>query len=358
MAWGSVCMAANYTVGLDIGTSSIKLAHLKATSKGPQLLAFDMVYLPPETIKDGVILNAPLLVQRISELFAANKVRDRKVAVSLSGHSVIVKKISLPEMTDEELDEQIQWEAEQYIPFDIKDVNVDYEIVNPRAGQGQMDVMLVAAKKAVIQELVDVVKAAKLDAVVVDVDSFALFNAFEANFELPKDQAVALVNVGASTININVVSDGMTAFTRDVTVGGNLLTDEIAKQFAVPWEEAEHMKTTSETTLSMSGVLREVQRISQRVSETLVNEIQRSLDFYAATAMNADISAIYLCGGGAMQTGLIDGLERRLGTTVRALNPFAQIAADPKKFDPQLLQRMAPVAAVAVGLALRQPGDR
>ncbi|MSQ82758.1 MAG: type IV pilus assembly protein PilM [Myxococcales bacterium] len=351
-------MAGKTAVGLDIGTSSIKLAHLKDTPKGMQLLAFDTMVLPPDTIKDGVILNAPELQRRLQDLFASNKVRERRVAVSLSGHSVIIKKIALPEMSEHELSEQIQWEAEQYIPFDIKDVNVDYEIINPRAGQGQMDVLLVAAKKAVINELTDVVRAAKLDPVIVDVDSFAIFNAFELNFDVPKDETLALINVGASTININVVADGATSFTRDITVGGNLLTDEIAKQFAVPWEEAEHMKTTSETTLSMSGVLREVQRISMRVSENLINEIQRSLDFFAATAMNADISAIYLCGGAALQTGLIEGIERRLGVTVRALNPFGNVIVDPKKFDAQLLQRMAPVSAVAIGLARRQQGDR
>jgi type IV pilus assembly protein PilM len=351
-------MASKHAIGLDIGTSSIKLAHLKETSKGLHLQAFDTVMLPPDTIKDGVILNAPLLVQRLTELISANKLREKKVAVALSGHSVIIKKIALPEMTRAELDDQIQWEAEQYIPFDIKDVNVDYQVVHEHAGQGQMDVLLVAAKKAVIAELLEVVRAAKLDPCVVDVDCFALYNAFETNFQVPRDETIALVNVGASTININVVSGGSTSFTRDITIGGNLLTDEIAKQFAVPWEEAEHMKTTSETTLSMSGVLREVQRISQRVSEVLVNEIQRSLDFFAATAMHAEISAIYLCGGAALQVGLIEGIERRLGTSVRALNPFNNIVVDPKKFDAQLLQRMAPTAAVAMGLAMRRPGDR
>ncbi len=351
-------MASKNAVGLDIGTSSIKVAHVKESSKGVQLLAFDTVMLPPDTIRDGVILNAPLLAQRIAEVFAINKIRQKQVAVSLSGHAVIIKKISLPEMTVAELEDSIQWEAEQYIPFDIKDVHVDFQIIDAQAGQGQMDVLLVAAKKAVIEELCDVVRAAKLEPVLVDVDAFALYNAFELSFPVPQDETIALINAGASTININVVSGGMTSFTRDITVGGNLLTEEISKQFAVPWDEAEHMKTTSETTLSMSGVLREVQRISSRVSEVLVSEIQRSLDFFAATAVSADISAIYLCGGAALQPGLIEGLERRLGTPVRALNPFNNLIVDPKRFDAALLQRMAPIAAVAVGLGLRRQGDR
>ncbi len=351
-------MAVKHAVGLDIGSSSIKMAHVRTTKRGVQLLAFDTITLPPGTIKDGAIMHAPRLSERLQELWQLNRIRHKRVAVSLSGHSVIIKKISLPEMTEEELDDSIQWEAEQYIPFDIKDVNVDAQIINPHAGQGQMDVLLVAAKKAVIEELIDVVRDAKLEPAVVDVDAFALHNAFELSFDRPADETIAMLNVGASTINIHIIAEGHSAFTRDITVGGNLLTEEISKQFAVPWEEAEHMKTSSETTLSMSGVLREVQRISDRVSETLVSEIQRSLDFFAATSMNADISTIYLSGGAALQSGLIEGLERRLGAEVRALNPFQNILIDERKFDVALLQRMAPIASVAVGLSLRHPGDR
>ncbi|MCO4759967.1 MAG: type IV pilus assembly protein PilM [Myxococcales bacterium] len=351
-------MAAKNVIGLDIGTSSIKLAQLKETKKGTQLVNFDSIMLPPDTIRDGQVMHAPQLSERIQEIFSLNKVRHKKVAVSLSGHSVIIKKISLPEMTVEELEDSIQWEAEQYIPFDIKDVFVDAEIINPNAGQGQMDVLLVAAKKAIIEEMLDVVRDARVDPQVVDVDAFALYNAFELNYPVPVEETVALINVGAATININVVADGLSSFTRDITVGGNQLTEEISKQFAVPWEEAEHMKTSSETTLSMSGVLREVQRISERVSENLVSEIQRSLDFFAATSMNANISSVYLSGGAALQSGLIDGLERRLGAEVRALNPFNNLIIDPKKFDLASLQRTAPVAAIAVGLARRGLGDR
>jgi len=351
-------MAAKTVIGLDIGTSSIKIAQLKETKKGMHLVHFDSIMLPPDTIRDGQVMHAPQLSERIQEIFSLGKVRHRKVAVSLSGHSVIIKKISLPEMTVEELEDSIQWEAEQYIPFDIKDVFVDAEIINPNAGQGQMDVLLVAAKKAIIEETLDVVRDARVDPLVVDVDAFALFNAFEMNYPVPSDETIALINVGAATININVIAEGMSSFTRDITVGGNQLTEEISKQFAVPWEEAEHMKTSSETTLSMSGVLREVQRISERISENLVSEIQRSLDFFAATSMNANITTIYLSGGAALQSGLIEGLERRLGAQVKALNPFNDLIIDPKKHDLNSLQRTAPVAAIAVGLARRARGDR
>ncbi len=346
-------MAGQNLIGLDIGTSSIKVCQLKDTKKGVQLLAFDSIMLPPDTIRDGQVMHAPLLSQRIQEVLSLNKIRHRRAAISMAGHAVIIKKISLPEMTEEELEDSIQWEAEQYIPFDIKDVHVDAQIINARAGQGQMDVLLVAAKRAVVDEFVEVVRDARIDPAVVDVDAFALYNCFELNHEAAREDTVALVNIGASTINIHIVADGIPTFTRDITIGGNLLTEEISKQFAVPWEEAEHMKTSSETTLSMSGVLREVQRISERVSEQMVSEVQRSLDFFAATSMNAEIATIYLSGGAALQTGLIEGLERRLGAEVRAINPFQNVIVDPKRFDLASLQRMAPIAAVAVGLARR-----
>lgn len=352
-------MAGQNLVGLDIGTSSIKVCHLKETKKGVQLLAFDSISLPPGTVRDGQVMHAPQLSERIQEVFQVNKIRHRRAAIAMSGNAVIIKKISLPEMTEEELEDSIQWEAEQYIPFDIKDVNVDAQIINPKAGQGQMDVLLVAAKRGVIDEVAEVVRDARIDPVVVDVDAFALFNCFELNHDVPREETVALVNIGASTINVHIVADGVSVFTRDLTVGGNLLTEEISKQFAVPWDEAEHMKTSSETTLSMSGVLREVQRISERVSEQFVSEIQRSLDFFAATSMAAEIATLYLSGGAALQIGLIEGLERRLGAEVRAMHPFQHIEIDPKRFDVASLQRLAPVAAVAVGLARRGGrGDR
>ena len=179
-------MAAKNVVGLDIGSSSIKVAHIKQTKKGGELRAFDSIMLPPDTIRDGQVMHAPQLSERIKELFSLNKIRHKKVAVALSGHSVIIKKISLPEMTVEELEDSIQWEAEQYIPFDINDVNVDAQIINANTGFGQMDVLLVAAKKAVITEFLDVVRDAGVDPMIVDVDAFALYNAFELNFDVPE----------------------------------------------------------------------------------------------------------------------------------------------------------------------------
>ena len=349
--------AGKNAIGLDIGSSSIKLIQLKETSKGIHLVNFDMALLPPEAVVDGALMNFTAIVEKIRELLRVHRIRFKECALSISGHSVIIKKISLPEMTEEELQESIQWEAEQYIPFEIKDVEVDVEILNPKAGQGQMDVLLVAAKKEIINDYVSVAMEAGLKPVVMDVDTFTIQNTFELNYGFPPNEVIALINIGASVININIVANGITTFTRDIGMGGQMLTEEIQKQLNVSYEEAEHYKTGGEGTISSSSIYREVQRLSERVSETLVTEIQRSIDFFAATTINADISRIYLSGGSSQIPALIRSLERRLEVPVELVNPFKNIVVDPKKFDFDLLQRMAPMAAVAVGLGLRRAGD-
>ncbi len=341
-------------LGLDIGSSSIKVVQLKETAKGVQLENFDMALLPPDAVVDGALMNFAAVVEKVRELVELNRIRNRDVSLGVSGHSVIVKKISLPEMTPEELRESIQWEAEQYIPFDIKEVYVDVEIINPSAGQGQMEVLLVAAKKDVVNDYVSVAREAGLNPVVMDVDTFAMQNAFELNYGLPPNETVVLVNVGASVINIDVVANGVTAFTRDITMGGQLLTEEIQKHLNVSYEDAEHYKTGGEGTISSSSIYREVQKLASRVSETLVTEIQRSLDFYAATTVDADIARVYLAGGSSQIPALVRALERRLEVPVELVNPFKNVSVDPRKFDLDLLQRMAPMAVVAVGLGLRK----
>ena len=344
-------------VGLDIGSSSIKVVQLKETAKGVDLLNFDIALLPPEAVVDGALMNFTAIVEKIRELWSVNKIRVKDVALSVSGHSVIIKKISLPEMTPEELDESIQWEAEQYIPFDIKDVEVDVQILNPNAGQGQMDVLLVAAKKDVINDYTSVTMEAGLKPVVVDVDTFCIQNMFELNYGFPPNETLALINVGASVININVIYNGITSFTRDISMGGALLTEEIQKQFNVSFEEAEHYKTGGDGNFSNSSIAREVTKLSERVSETLVTEIQRSLDFFAATTINADITRIYLSGGASQLPHLVRSLERRLEVPVEYVNPFKNVTVDEAKFDMELLGRMSPMAAVAVGLGLRRKND-
>ena len=347
------------SVGLDIGSSGVKLVHLRERKGGFALQAFGSAPLPPEAIVDGALMNSAAIVQAVQELVAAQKVKVRDVAIGVRGHSVIIKKISLPRMTQEELDESIQWEAEQYIPFDVKDVNIDTQILNPEANDatGQMDVLLVAAKKDMINDYTSVCAEAGLTATVVDVDAFAVQNAYEANYDPSPQDTVVIVNVGAAVTNLNVISRGVTTFTRDITMGGNAFTEEIQKQLNISYDEAEALKVGGQGD-SDAVVPQEVERVIQGVAEQLGGEIQRSLDFYASTAAEAKIGRALLSGGTARIPALFKTVEARAGVPVEILNPFKNIEVDDKRFDPAALMAAAPAAAVAVGLALRRPGDK
>jgi type IV pilus assembly protein PilM len=344
-------------VGLDIGSATVKLVQLREKRGGYALQAFGTAPLPPEAIVDGALMNSSAIVQAIQEVVAQHKLKSKEVAIGVRGHSVIIKKISLPRMTQEELDESIQWEAEQYIPFDVKDVNIDTQILTPDGDSaGQMDVLLVAAKKDMINDYTSVCAEAGLTATVVDVDAFAVQNAYEASYD-PTGDTVVLINVGAAVSNINILSRGVTTFTRDITMGGNAFTEEIQKQLNISYDEAEALKVGGQGE-SDAVVPQEVERVIQGVADQMGGEIQRSLDFYASTAHDGGISRVYLSGGTARIPALFKVIEARAGVPVEVLNPFKNIEIDNRKFDPAVILAAAPSAAVSVGLALRRPGDK
>ncbi|MBN2362260.1 MAG: type IV pilus assembly protein PilM [Deltaproteobacteria bacterium] len=346
------------SVGLDIGTSTIKLCQLKENKGHYALQTFGMIALPPEAIVDGALMNSTAIVDAIRELFQSQNVKNKEVAISISGHSVILKKIPLPVMTPEELEESIQWEAEQYIPFDINDVNIDVHILNPNTDQGQMDVLLVAAKKDMINDYVSVVTEAGLDPVCMDVDALALQNQFELNYDLPVGETVCLIDIGAAVININVIANRISAFTRDIAMGGNQFTEEIQKQLNVSYDEAEELKIGGHGTEDADSVVpQEVARIIQEVSDTLANEVQRSLDFYSATSADSKISRIYLSGGVSKVQTVARTIEGRTGIAVEVVDPFRAIDCNGRGLDPAFLKNVGPAAAIAIGLALRAAGD-
>ena len=339
-------------VGVDIGHSSVKVCQLKESKRGFQLVHFGMIALPQDAIVDSAIMDAGAVTDRINELMHNQKIKAKEAAISLSGHQVILRKIPLPVMTREELDESIRWEAEQYIPFDIDEVNIDVEILNEHNDQGQMDVLLVAAKKDMINEYTSVIQDAGLATTVVDVDAFSLQNAFEANFDLPVGETVALINVGASIVNINIIQSRISAFTRDITQGGNQYTEEIQKQLNVSYDEAEALKIGGVGEVD-AVVPQEVERVMQQVSETIAADVQRSLDFYGATAADSTIHRIYLAGGCAKVPALARSIQAKTGVAVEEINPFKQLDTTDKQLDPEFLRRVAPMATISVGLALR-----
>jgi type IV pilus assembly protein PilM len=345
-------------VGLDIGSSTVKLVQLKERKGGYSLLAWGQAQLPPEAIVDGALMNSSAIVEAVRQVVAEQKVKVKEVAIGVRGHSVIIKKIQLPRMTQEELDESIQWEAEQYIPFDVKDVNIDTQILTPAGdAAGQMDVLLVAAKKDMINDDTSVCAEAGLSVNVVDVDAFAVQNAYEVNYEASSSETVVLINVGAAVSNINIIANGVTTFTRDITMGGNAFTEEIQKQLNISYDEAEALKVGGQGETD-AVVPQEVERVIQGVADQMAGEIQRSLDFYAATAADNRIARVYLSGGTARIPALFKVVEARASVPVELLNPFKAIDIDHKRFDAAAVQNASPSAAVAVGLALRRPGDK
>jgi len=341
-------------VGLDIGSSAVKLVELKPGSKAGaefQLLGIGLEPLPPEAIVDGAIMDSGAVIDAIQRLFANLRVKTSDVATSVSGNAVIVKKISLPQMTNEELAESIHWEAEQYIPFDIQDVALDYEVVEGGTG-GNMDVLLVAVKKDKISDHTSVITQAGKSPYVVDVDVFALQNCYEVNYGIDPGRVVALLNIGASVMNINIVRGNSSIFNRDIAVGGNQYTDAIQKEMNVSFDQAEAMKRGGEAGSE------NVQPILQAVSENIVLEIQKTFDFFKATSSEDRIDRILLSGGTALVPGLMELLADRFEAGVEFMNPFNNVTYNPKDFDPDYINEIAPSAAIAVGLAVRRVGDR
>jgi type IV pilus assembly protein PilM len=339
---------------LDIGSTFIKLVHLKGAGKNYQLAKFGMVPLPPEVIVEGAVMDAGRVVDAIKELLSSQKVTTKHVVLSVSGSSVIIKRVAVTDMSDEELAESIKWEAEQYIPFSIDDVNIDFQKLGPGPAEGQADVLLVAVKKDKINDYINLVKEAGLEPVVMDVDAFALANMYELNYEMEAG-TTALLNIGASVMNINVLRDGMSIFTRDITVGGNRYSEALQRDFGLSYDDAEKVKQGG----GAEGVDREqVAGAMSTVTEDIVAEIQRSFDFFRSTTGSEPVQRVLVSGGCAKIERFINTLGARLEIPAEVASPFKNIKVDPKKFDPALMESVAPMFGVAVGLAIRRPGDR
>ncbi|NLN62293.1 MAG: type IV pilus assembly protein PilM [Myxococcales bacterium] len=344
-------------IGVDIGTSSIKALQLRKSGRGYHLQKYGIEPLPPQSIVDGHVMNHSAVVDGLRKLFKDLRISQKEVALSISGNSVIIKKLNLPLMKREELEEQIQWEAEQHIPFDISEVEIDYNILGSNEEAGQMDVLLVAAKKDEIQDLVEVVKGAKLSPMVVDIDAFVVQNVYELNYGFAANETLALLNIGAEVTTVNIVHAGVSQFTRDISNGGALITEEIQKQLQVSHEEAEAYKAGGLED-SQEVVPREVDEIISSVVDTLAGEIQRSLDFYMATSTYGEIAKIFITGGTSNLPQVRASIERRSRVPVEMLDPFRRVLFDEKQFSPTVLRRQAPQASVCLGLALRKQKER
>jgi len=339
-------------VGLDIGSSSIKAVELKRAKGEIAVQHIGIEPLASDIVVDSMIVDSGTVSAAIAKLFSERKIGGKQVATSVSGHSVIVKKIPMQQMNDAELAEQIKVEAVQHIPFDISDVNIDYQVLTPDPNAAQMDVLLVAVKKDKILNYTNVLSLAGKTPAIVDIDAFALQNCYEYNYTPPENSTVALLNIGASVMNINIVKGSTPLFTRDVSVGGNQYTDSLQKELDLSFDDAESLKLGRKVgTVSEDAKL----PILQQVTEIIVLEIQKTFDFFRATTVGEHIERIYLAGGSSKIPGLVETLRQEFSLPVEVLNPFQRIL--PPTGEDHDLQNAAGQLAVAVGLALRSFGD-
>jgi len=336
-------------VGLDIGSSSVKAVELARKGAGYELVSLGIEPLGQDVVVDGSIMDALVVSSAIKNVVAANKIKVKEVATSVSGHSVIVKRMTVSAVGEAEVASAIPYEAQQHIPFDLAEVNLSYQVMGPAPGGGT-DVMMVAAKREKILNHTNILSQAGRVPVVVDIDALALQNAFEANYDPQPGALVALLNIGASTMNINILQDGTPLFTRDVSVGGNQYTDTLQKELDLSFDDAERLKQGH----SLPNISADAAAPHLRsVSEILLLEIQKTFDFFRQTASQENIQAIYLAGGTGKVAGLLELLAHAFNVPIEMMDPFRRVNINPARFDVGNTAKVAPRFCVAIGLALR-----
>jgi type IV pilus assembly protein PilM len=338
-------------VGVDIGSSSIKAVELQKKGNGYHLLHLGFENLSPDTVVDGQIMELNNVSNVITSIFAEHQIKTSRVAAGVSGHSVIVKNIVLPQMSEDELRESFSWHAEEHIPFDISDVNLDYQITS--SSSEALNVLLAACKSDKIANVKQAIQLAGKQPAVIDVDTFALQNCYEVNYQPKSGEVVALLNIGASTMNINIMNGTRSIFARDASVGGGQYTSLLQKELGLTFEQAEAVKRGYPLPEGIEA--RPIQPIIETVSDILALEIRKTMDFYRATAEDSDeaIQKILIAGGSSKLPGLPDYLAKRFEIPVELFDPFRQIEVDGRKFDPDYMKEIVPDMAIAVGLALR-----
>jgi type IV pilus assembly protein PilM len=353
----------DHLVGLDIGSHAIKIAEIEHGKSGRTLKSLGIIDIDPEFMEDGAIKDTQAVADLIKMLLKQNKVREKKVAISVGGYSIIVKRINVQTMSEEQLLETIHYEAEQYIPFDINDVNLDFQIIGEnKNNKNQMSVLLVAAKKDLIDDYNSLVATAGRQARVIDVDAFALQNAFEASYlaedELADEEdgeVIALIEVGAEKTSLNILKGASSLFMRDISMGCGQITHQIAAQIECSIAEAEEIKTGR---LPDKMSEEDLAEILSGFSSEWTTEVRRAFDFFYSSFSENDISRIILSGGGANIDEIRSMLTEETEVPVEVINPFGNLNINHSKFDPTFLEQIAPQAAIALGLALRRVDDK
>jgi type IV pilus assembly protein PilM len=338
--------------GLDIGSSSVKMVELEGKNGSFSLAGLGFENLPDETIIDGQIMELNAVSDVIQKVCVNHNIKAERVVTGVSGHSVIIKNIVLPAMSDEELEESIDWHAEEHVPYDLADVSLDFQVTGRT--NDSTNVLIAACKRERIDNVRQAIQLAGKEPAVIDVDTFALQNCYEHNYQPSENQVVTLLNIGASTMNVNIVKGNRSLFSRDITVGGSQFTDVLQRSLGLSYQQAEAVKRG--VVNAAEGVEeKSIEPLMSNVTEIVAMEIQKTFDFYRATTEDNQtmVQKILISGGGSKLQGLAMDLSARLELPVEVLNPFRNINVDERKFDRGYLNEIMPEMAVAVGLAMR-----
>ena len=342
-------------VGLDIGSSAIKASQIGESKKGHTLEKFGMIDIAPGLIEDGSIKDPESVSDAIRQLYKTYNIREPNVAISIGGYSVIVKKINVQTTTEEQLQETIHFEAEQYIPFDINDVNLDFQILGENENNpNQMSVLLVAAKKEMINDYINLTQMAGLNPCIIDVDAFALQNIFETNYDT-QNENIALIDIGASKTSLNILKGTSSVFMRDVSLGCGQINNKICSMVNCTPEEAEQLKFGEDRSKLSPEDLTNI--VSSVVSDWCT-EIRRALDFFYSTYPDDQIKTIILSGGGGNIKEFRQLLAVETSAEVQTINPFESFDINDDTFDTKYIERIAPQASICMGLALRRVNDK
>lgn len=343
-------------LGLDIGSSAVKMVELKDLGKGKgyKLEAFGLEPLPPEAVVGGTVMDSGAVIAAIQKLVRDGGVKNYNAATSVDGNSVITKRITMTAMSEAELSEAIQWEAGQYIPFDLEEVKIDHQVLDSDPATGNLNVLLVAAKRDLIGEYSSILGQAGLNSSAIDIDSFCVQNAYETNYPINGNEVTVLVNIGASTTNLSVMKGTTPLFWRDIQAGGNNYTDTLQREMNLTFEQAEAVKKGE----ASEGVrMEQAVPILNAVTEEFGAELKKTLDFFRVTTGENTIHKVVLSGGGTKVPNLDRYLSQFFGIPVEVMNPFQNITISEREFPVDTINRLAPSFAVAVGLALRKMGE-
>ncbi len=336
------------SVGLDIGSGFVKVVEVDHSGDQPEVTRVSMRPLLPDTIVEGEIMDYALVSDTVSGLFHELGMKNADVVTGIGGHDVIIKKIEMDRMKEADAREVIRWEAEQHVPFDIKSVELDFQILDPNGEGNRMEVLLVAAKRELVDNKVGLLNEAGLNPTIIDVDAFALHNAFEHNYPEAMEGIVALVNIGHEVTNVNILENGVPILTRDIPFGSRRVREDLQRERGLTAEQAEDAVQGREDVEGMTSM------VESSADEVAVG-IERAAAFLMTRQAGEGLGRIYLSGGGARIPGMAEALGQRMGVETMVVNPFERVPISPECVTDFALDEAAPMLLLPLGLALRKP---